>query len=247
MRCYFDGSEGRDDANSRWITLVGYMASDVSWRAFQPKWETMLRDRYPVAPWLHMWEVLAHEDPFERVNGWTDTKITDLVLSALNVLQELDKKGFRAFVYSVDVTARDRLITEGYKIPAAPTICAHSCLKAAFDWYFMSHKLEAAYVFYDRDESFFGQVRQEWLKRADPRKRLVSGDIWGLLANVEDVNMRDTPAVQAADLIAWGHNRELSDHERPWRYLAGMVRKIIPLSSWKLDESVMREKYQKHE
>src|SRR5436309_5487153 len=135
MRCFFDGSEGQDDNGSQWLTLAGYIASDKFWGQFQPTWEKMLRDRYPVAPYLHMWQMLSHEDPFERANGWTDDKINRFVSDALDLLQHEDKQRFLACAYSVDVTAHSRLVAEGYEIADPATVCAHSCLKVLCDWY----------------------------------------------------------------------------------------------------------------
>jgi hypothetical protein len=55
MRFYFDGSEGKDDESDDWLTLAGFAACDVFWDDFDKKWKTMLRERYPVAPFIHMW------------------------------------------------------------------------------------------------------------------------------------------------------------------------------------------------
>lgn len=246
MTCYFDGSAGADDAGSQWLTLAGYMASDSFWASFQTKWETMLRARYPIAPWLHMIELFGHEDPFERVNGWTDDKIGTLIWDALDLLQNLDKSAFRAFVYSIDVTAHKRLLEEGYKIGDPSTICAHSCIKASTDWYLKNHKIELVYIFYDRGETFFESVRKSWLASQTHKKKVYSSDDpWALVANVHDATMTVTPPIQAADLIAWARTRELSNRERPYRYLAHIARQVIPHSFWKLDEERMRQLYTK--
>ncbi|MEO7651112.1 MAG: hypothetical protein ABIZ80_11640, partial [Bryobacteraceae bacterium] len=122
----------------------------------------MLRDRYPPAPWLHMAELVNHVDPFERVNGWTDEKIGELVHDALDLLQQQDKDAFHAYVYSVDISAYHRLLTEGYDIPKPSGVCAHSCIVDSFNWYTNKHGLETAYVFYDRGEVFLPPIREVW-------------------------------------------------------------------------------------
>lgn len=246
MQCYFDGSTGKDDGGGQWLTLAGYMASDAFWVDFQLKWERMLQERYPMAPWLHMWELLGHEDPFTRINGWTDDKISELVVDgALGLLQSLDKKAFRAFVYSIDVTAHARLGVEGYRIGDPSTICAHSCIGAACDWYSSNHDPDLVYIYYDRGETFFEPVRRQWLKSQNPKMKIVAGDFWGWVGDIHDANMRVTPAIQAADLIAWARSRELSNKERPYRHLAQIARQVIPHSFWMLDEETMRKKYSK--
>lgn len=72
MKLHLDGSEGDDDEGREWMTLAGYIASDGFWRDFDDRWTTMLHNRCPIAPYIHMNELMGWDDPFERVNGWTD-------------------------------------------------------------------------------------------------------------------------------------------------------------------------------
>ena len=87
MRCYFDGSEGAEDNGTKWLTLAGFMAPDGLWGAFQRKWEAMLRDRYPIAPYVHMCDLLSHNDPFERSAGWSETTQSSWPASDVGVHQ----------------------------------------------------------------------------------------------------------------------------------------------------------------
>ena len=116
MQCFFDGSEGLDDSGHRWLTLAGYMADNTFWRQFRQTWQVMLRERYPIAPYVHMYELNDGNDPFERLVGWTDGRVNRLVLDALLLLQDLDKQRFRSFTCSIDLTARERLVAEGREI-----------------------------------------------------------------------------------------------------------------------------------
>ena len=244
MRSYFDGSEGEDGSGHKWLTLAGYIAKDSVWASFEPKWKEMLRNRYPPAPWLHMSQMMNHEDPFERVNGWTDEKLGYLIVDALKLLQRLDKKAFRMFVCSVDVTAREYLSADGYDIPDASIICAQTCFRGSLNWYLASsNPLEAAYVYYDQGEPFFESIRQYWKTQKHPTRVVLAGDIWGLIAIIEEADMRYTPPIQAADLAAWGHSRELVHRDRAWRYLAEIARKIIPSSVFRVDEDYLRHRY----
>jgi len=69
--------------------------------------------RYPIAPYIHMSEMFSGADPFERVVGWTDEKLNQLVIDAAHVLQGLDKSGFRSIACTIDLTACNALIKEG--------------------------------------------------------------------------------------------------------------------------------------
>jgi hypothetical protein len=52
--------------------------------------------------------------------------------------------------------------------------------------------------------------------------------------------MDKTPALQAADLLAWATSRQHSKIERPYLYLAEIMKKVIPHSSFTLDENTLR-------
>ena len=72
MKCYFDGSgDGKDANGDEWITLGGVAAVDRAWADFDLRWTRMFKERYPIAPYIHMIELTDHNDPFTRVNGWT--------------------------------------------------------------------------------------------------------------------------------------------------------------------------------
>jgi hypothetical protein len=241
MRCYFDGSEGKDDRGAKWLTLAGYMASDSFWGDFDDKWKAMIRNRYPIAPYIHMNPLVMREDPFERVAGWTDEKMTELVTDALKFLGVINKRAYCSFVMSIDVTAHERLLAEGLDIPQEPVVfLTHVCIHQAFLWYAEEHpeSLERAYVFFDQNEPFIYRFREAWLKHT---MKTIATPFWGLIANVQPVDMRNTPAIQAADMLAWGRTRSLSQKDRPYRYLDELMKKIIPQGSIRISEQRMRE------
>ena len=98
MRFYFDGSEGREDNDDRWLTLAGFAAGDTFWNVSYKQWNHMLHERYPIAPYVHMWELLQGKDPLERVNGWTDDRVLSLVHDAVDLLRDMDQTAFCSFV-----------------------------------------------------------------------------------------------------------------------------------------------------
>jgi len=249
MRCYFDGSQGNDDRSGQWLTLAGYMASDAVWATFQKQWEAMLRNRYPIAPYVHMCEMVANVDPFERIAGWTEERINQLVLDSLLILQDLDKHNFRSFTYSVDLTARKKLLAEGYEIHDPYDICAKSCVALAFEWHYDTrpHKAELSSIFFDRGEAFMASIRPEWLREKTPPGKVSLGSFWDWIVDIRDLDMREHPPIQAADVLAWARTRGLSKKERRWRFLEEIMRQIIPSSSIKFGEIEMRAKCRKTE
>jgi hypothetical protein len=246
VRAHFDGSDGQDDNHNRWLTLACYIGSDGFWAEFDTAWTAMLHNRYPVAPFIHMIDLMAWDDPFERVNGWDEAKRDALIGGALRLLQGLNKKAFRSFVCSVDVTSRDRLVAEGFSVPDPIVLCSQWCFRSAFDWYIHKHDLEVGYAFYDRGEPFLATVKGIWLKERTPSKQLVKkGVFWDLIANMEEVDMAFTPGVQAADMLAWSLTRALSKADRDYRDLLEFQRIIIPQTWLEVTEEVMLIKYPK--
>jgi hypothetical protein len=240
VRCYFDGSTSED---SQWLTLAGFMASDPFWGEFQNRWDAMLRNRYPVAPYIHMSEILARVDPFEREAGWTDGKIESLVWDATGVLTESDKGRFRSFVCRIDIKAHAKLLSEGYVLQDPSVICAECCLAPAMTWYIETFGFEFAYVFYDQGEPFFKNFRHEWSVKHTPRGRVSVWPFWDMFADVSEKDMRDHPPIQSADIVAWAESRSTSSRKSVLKYreLARLIRSTVPQSGLVIDETLMRE------
>jgi uncharacterized protein DUF3800 len=249
MNCYFDGSVGGQ--LDQWLTLGGFVATDPTWARFQKQWEAMLKDRYPIAPYIHMTDIITGNDPFERRAGWTDCKVDRLISNAEGVLNSADKKTMCAFACSIDVTARKRLVAEGYKISDPAVICAEIGLGHLLTWYRNTHGPERAHLFYDQNEPFIRSIRRRWL--IFNGKKSLPNAFWESIANVQPVRMQDTPAIQAADMVAWAVTRRLRDvPDDKWARLANSLietRKysgILPTTQLDpIDESMMRAKYNK--
>lgn len=241
MKCYFDGSQGIDDYGHEWITLAGFVAADKFWGDFQTKWEAMLLDRYPIAPYLHMNPLLGRDDPFERVVGWTDDRAHKLINDAVDLLQKCDKSAFRLIACTVDLTACRRMLDENSRpIHDAGIICTRQCVQAAWNWYLENHKFEFGFVFFDRGEQFIHDFRAKWNLLRAPKGKVGVNPFWDTIADVQEVDMTYHPPVQAADLVAWSHSRQLSERSRPFKYLADVLRKVVPCSILELDEDDLR-------
>jgi Protein of unknown function (DUF3800) len=241
MKCYFDGSEGQDEISSKWLTLAGYCATDAVWARFGDEWQRMLRERYPIAPYIHMWQIVHGKDPFERKAGWTDEKIDSLIIDAVKLLQSLDTKLFRSFVCSVDLSAHDRLVRDGYQVQDPFSLCADMCVGGSMDWFLQKGKPEPIYLFFDRGEKFMSSVKQRWLRERTPLRK-ISGDpskLWDSIHEIEELDMERNPPLQAADMVAWARNRSFSE-QREWSSLSHIMRQMIPHSTATITEEIMR-------
>src|ERR1700728_1401779 len=107
MNCYFDGSVG--GKSDEWLTLGGLAAPHGIWAAFRGDWIAMLQSRDPVAPYVHMTDVVTGQRPFRRDAGWTDAKKKQLVSDAIDVLGTIPTTHLCAFACGIDHKAHTRL------------------------------------------------------------------------------------------------------------------------------------------
>ena len=206
----------------------------------------MLKQRYPVPPFIHMNPLVMATKPFERVVGWSEEKITALVTDAIDIMQNLNSASFRSFVCSVNISARKRLVDEGYDVMDPMSLCADMCIGASHTWHIESGSRELAYLFYDRTELFLKPFRKRWLQNRTPPGQLTTGEgeslFWDFFRDVSEVDMAYNPPMQAADMVAWGRSRGLSAKERPWKYLAKIMGDVIATSTAIITEDMMRSK-----
>ncbi|MCX6627515.1 MAG: hypothetical protein NTW28_07800, partial [Candidatus Solibacter sp.] len=154
MKCYFDGSKASGPDGHWWLTLAGFTARDHFWNRFETEWNSeVLQKREPHAPYLHVTDLLTGNKVF---TGWSAERRQALIMDALNYLQFLPKLAFRAVVCTIDTTAREKLLEEGYRITDPHVVCGQCALGAAFDWCYEHHPdgIELGHIYFDRNEQF---------------------------------------------------------------------------------------------
>jgi hypothetical protein len=251
MNCYFDGSVGGQ--SNEWLTLGGVAAPDAIWASFHTQWEAMLRDRDPIAPYVHMTDLITGNGSFKSGAGWDENKVDRFVHDISVLLNSIDKSKICGFACSVDVHAHKRLIAEGYDVTDAAVICAEVGVGNLFKWFDRTQQLEMAYLFYDQNEPFIRSIRRNWLKFNNPNKLVTDELFWGRIANVQPVRMQDTPGVQAADVLAWAFTRRLRNAPGDrWSTLADLLlgnrQHVGILTNTQIDpitEGIMRTRYPK--
>jgi len=69
-------------------------------------------------------------------------------------------------------------------------------------------------------------------------------EVWSLIKTVTTADMRDKPALQAADLLAWSSNRTMLKDDVSFKHLEPIMKSIIP-STWVVfDEQNLRDRYE---
>ena len=75
-------------------------------------------------------------------------------------------------------------------------------------------------------------------------ERTGKDSMWRLVDFVTEGSMQTTPGIQAADILAWGLNRENTAPEGHYGIgLADIVRKVTAGMSMHCDEAIMRKLY----
>lgn len=247
MNFYCDGSESHEDGQGQWLTLAGFVAGDSFWGRFERAWEVMLHDRYPKAPYLHMYELLGGEDPFESNAGWKKDKINALVVDAVKLLNNIGVDDYHSYVCSVDIKARQELVNRGSEIQDPHVLCANWCIGHAFRWYFDRFPvdcLEPAYLFFDRDEGFYAPFKKQWEQNRTPPGMVVKSSLfWDWIEDIQEKESVRTPGLQAADLLAWGTNRSLYPKSRSFSSLAEVLWSYVPTGKLILDAKYLLQKH----
>ena len=238
---------GEAHSTVRWhprTCLAGRCVTARFWKRFDDGWLTeVLQNVEPHAPYLHMKRLYSSKGDF---CGFTKERWNKLVMDAVQYLQSQPKKGFCSLVCGIDETARSTLVSQGCTIAEPHHICTEWGVGKAFDWFYDTWPdgLEPAYVYFDRGEGFMHSLRQRWLKEKKSQRVVINNTFWGLIVDIDARDMRNTPALQASDLLAWSETRNrASTEDRPFRYLAKIVEAVVP--SWRLilDEATLRRKH----
>jgi hypothetical protein len=76
-------------------------------------------------------------------------------------------------VCSIDVTARDGILADGFTVAEPNIICAQYCIGQAFQWYYDTHpdRVELATIHFDQNERFI-------TRSASVGNRRTKGIIW---------------------------------------------------------------------
>lgn len=242
MRAYLDSSSANDEHGHDWLTLAGFGAPDRFWKDFDDGWLAMLHARYPMAPYLHMIELLGHDDPFDDP-GWDIKTKRALVTDAVQFLMIQDKQQLRLFLCSIDVTARDGIASAGGDIGSPERITASLCIGGLSQWFaeLFPAKPESVFIFFDRDDICMADFKKRWLAERTPLGRKVKANpYWDWIENISDADTAYTMGLQAADMVAWATSRHLSPKEREQRDLITLIKTVVPSKSWHLEEEALR-------
>jgi len=239
MKAYCDGSGSFD--TSKCVVLAGVAASEDVWAAFEKKWGEILLARDPVAPYLHMKELAHSVGAFTEENGWDDAKRQQLVTDCVLYVQHLDKKMFRTFICSIDMVKYRELEGDpALLLPTPLSICNSFVPSQIFKWFietFNQWSEKEIYYYFDQNERFKGAFENQVRRR---KKQSRVSNAWHMVKGVKNADMRDVPALQLADLVAWSHHRKLNaDPDSKWASLHIFTDGLMPYTRADIDEKAL--------
>jgi hypothetical protein len=250
LRAYLDSSGKLDD---NWMTLAAIAATDAIWGELEKEWDRILQGHTPKGSYVHMKEVYRLEKAFDKNLGWNYENAFGLVNKCLVYMSHLPKDKLRVFYCSVDLLAWQKLRAETYQMPDPIDLCNTFCSEFVLTWYgfvypatLINPKTDSVKYFFDRNEYFFQPFYDKWNRERNQSEATGRWSIWNAIDEVAPVEMKKIPGIQAADIIAWGRNRETFAKEGDIAsHLAHILRQVMPTSYVIWNEAKLREQFKR--
>ncbi len=217
FKAYFDGGNEVDGSQFEVVTLAAISGDSIHWANFESQWWDIVRNRHH-AKWLHTTDAVGLTGPFSIRNGWTTTKINALISDCVSVLERCcsaqDKndfviyEGLRPSTISVNLPDFKRALVKIPKLGTVEHLCATNCVQNVFSYGIYIAHAARFQLFFDQGEPFYGHIRD----RVDNRASRKHGPLWKMVTHLGESDMREVPALQAADLFAWSVNHFIEEH-----------------------------------
>lgn len=256
IRAFLDGSGKQKDS---YVSLAAFAAHDLIWAEFERGWNEILTSGgLKAVPYFHMVEALncRYKTPFCRTLGWTRAEGWKLAFKLIAHMNQFKNAQITMHSCGVDMDALRTLAAEGIRLPSEIDLCnryvseyiisvfAHTILKGTETGAIYLRWEDLLNFVFDQNEAF----RQPFATyvRAEQAKGEAAGicNMWQLVDGIGDGDMRRNPGLQAADLLAWGVNRQSTAAEgTEGKEMAYIMRQLV-MSTWKeYDEETLRKEF----
>ena len=137
---------------------------------------------------------------------WDRDKINFLVQGFIGLLQvaTVRKKTFCGFRCTIDLDAHRRW-AEPNNIPGVAELCANFAFRLFSRWHadFPAESISPFEIIFDRGDPYLNVLEKKWRDREQRLKY----PWWKLVNNISNAGMKETPPLQAADMLAWARYR----------------------------------------
>ncbi len=121
-------------------------------------------------------------------------------------------------------------------MPSSVDLLNYYVPSKVFEWFWNnldSQKLREAYFYFDQGEPFRHSFEQLVQRR---RKSSRISNAWHMLKMVSALDMKDTPQLQLADLVAWSNHRKHSSMpDSKWHSMSVFTEAGLPSTRVELD------------
>ena len=251
VKAYLDKS-GQNSAP--YVTLAAFVGSDWAWAEFESGWRDTLKTGFLPVPYMHMVEALGLRalTPFDRSLGWTRKHAWDLVGKLLVYMGQLERGRITMHSCVIDMNARRELTDSGCFIPSAIELCnryvsgyivalfAQKVLEQAPAETVLIPTDDLLNFTFDRNEDFFEPFR----KFVNEEKRKGESTIWHLVDGVGEGEMKTTPGIQAADVLAWALNRENTvSEDEEGKHIAYLLHQVVMSTTKVYDRATLLREF----
>lgn len=221
LKSYYDGGNQADSRLYDVLTLAGVYGSKDQWIPFESAWKDVLRRHR--ADYLHTSDAVALQGEFHNEKGWDKTKRNAFITACVKVIEDhialrISKKSAGRLglgVCTQTVKLKDYIKARSVKpdLPVVTEICATNALARTLEWGEDIMGANFYHMFFDQGEPYYGHVKD----RKDNRKAKKLLPLMGRITSMTEVDMRYTPALQMADLVAWCCSHKQANPRYKWQ------------------------------
>lgn len=218
LKSYFDGGNQGDSRQYDVLSLAAMSGTNDLWEPFEDDWNRTLKKHH--AAYLHTTYAVAREDIYEE---WTEPQRDAFLADCVKVADKHcarpnidDIPGRYGLFYVVVSFVLKDFVEYAAEHPEAPNNVNESCLRQVLaevlPWSFEQAACDQCHFFFDQGEPFYGHLCQ-LLQNKNARK-----DATALqrIAYQTEADMKFVPALQLADLYAWGQSHRRSEWQPEW-------------------------------
>ena len=217
LKAYFDGS-GKNDLATKQLTLGGLVASHIIWTDFEKGWREVLKSHSSNV--FHTTDAMALRGDFK---SWTNSKVDGLIKDLLNMAASFWGRNMYVKTCTIDLDDYRKLKTRIPDLRTPEEICVNFCCGSGLppDDANPNAEFQEVEFYFDVGEQFRKNIQRSWDRL---RARKTPG--WSAQVKAIDTAVAsETPALQAADLVAWiaaAQHRKI-ERAKPYYYALHLV------------------------
>jgi uncharacterized protein DUF3800 len=255
VRSFIDSS---GIAKDPFLSLAAFSADDRTWAEFETGWQEILESGLWPVPYFHMVEAVGRQPrtPFCHLDGWTREQVWGLILKLADYMKSFS--GGRITMHScrVDMNAWRKLTGQGIVIPTAVDLCSEGALatiiklfgnkiwRETTSWPRYMGRGELLNFVFDRNEAFIAPFSKKVNEGKDKSEASGEFSLWQLIDSITEGEMKTSPGLQAADILAWGLNRQNTVAEgKQGKHLAHILHQLVMCTSKDYDENALRREF----